>query len=91
VFDSDVDSLLEVAVSDWLVEDDADGGFGYVVDDSGLAMVEFVWHALLDGSVTHHIDDVSDFVLVEVGGYSDSSSLLEASREGVSCTGTETS
>jgi len=59
VFDAHVDSLLEISVSHWTVEDDTDGGLGDVVDDSGLAVVDFVWHALLHGSVGYDVDDIS--------------------------------
>lgn len=109
VFDADVNALLHVSVSDLLVEDDADGGFGDVVDNAGLSVVDFVWHTLLDCTVADYVHDIADpggslvfivlpfaidaeFVLVlsEVDGCGDRTSLLEAAREGISGTRTET-
>ena len=46
MFYPDVDSLLHEAVADPFVEDDADGGFGDVVDDASFAVVNLVGHAV---------------------------------------------
>ncbi len=42
MFGADVDTLLDVAVTDLLVKDDTDCRFRDVVDDTGLAVVDFV-------------------------------------------------
>lgn len=44
VFDSDVDALLNIPISHSPVKDNADGRFRHVVDNTGLAMVDLVWH-----------------------------------------------
>lgn len=50
VFDADVDTLLDVAVVDDLIEEDTDGGLGHVVDDTGLTVEDLVGH-----TIVHHL------------------------------------
>jgi hypothetical protein len=45
VFDADVNTLLDIAIADLLVEDDTDSGFSNVVNDTSLAVVDLVGHA----------------------------------------------
>ena len=62
MLDSHVDALLNVAVSDSLVDDDTDSRFCHVVDHAGLAVVDFVGHAFLHSTVCFDVDDVSDSI-----------------------------
>ncbi len=60
MLDADIDSFFDVSITDSFVNYDADGGFGDIVDNTGFAMVDFVGHAFLDGSIRFDVDDVSD-------------------------------
>jgi len=84
VLNADVDTLLQVAVADTLVDDDTEGGLGDVVDNTGLSVVDFVWHTLLDGSVCLDIDNITDAVLCQVNRHGNHALLAEVTREGIS-------
>lgn len=60
MFDSDIDSFLDEAVAYAFVDDHPDGGFGYVVDHSRFAVVDFHWHTLLHRSVCFDVYNVAD-------------------------------
>jgi hypothetical protein len=60
VFDADVDALFNVAIANFLVDYDAHGGAGHVVDDASLAVIDLVGHAFLYGAVGLNIDNITD-------------------------------
>lgn len=46
MLNADIDSLLDIPVADSLVDYDAHGGFGDIVDDAGFSVIDFVRHAM---------------------------------------------
>lgn len=60
MLNSDVHSLLEISIANLLVDDDTNCGFGDIVNDAGLAVVDLERHTLLDGTVHFDVDDVTD-------------------------------
>ena len=86
MFNSQVQSLLNVSVADHFVDDDTDRGLGDVVDDTGLTLVELVWHTLLDGTVSLDVDNVTDLVDLQVGRQSNGTVLSKVTLEHVTST-----
>jgi len=84
MFDSDVYSFGDDSVPDLLVDYDSDGPGVDVEDSSSAAVIVFVWHTLVDGSVYYNVDDVADFVGGQSFGDMDGSVLLESFFEFVS-------
>lgn len=66
VLDAQVDALFNVSRAHHLVDNDADGRLGDVVDDAGLAVVVLVRHALVHGTVCFDVDNVARLVGHEV-------------------------
>ena len=76
-----IHSLLDVSVSDLLVENHPDRGFRDVVDDARLAVVDFVGHAFLLRAIVLNVDYVSDAVGFHVGGEGDHALFAEGAGE----------
>ena len=74
-------SLGDDSVSDLLVDDDSERSWIHVEDCTSSAVVEFVWHTLVNSTIDDDIDNISDLVGGEVLGHSNgavtSESLLE--------------
>lgn len=90
VLDTNIDALFEVAVADGLVNGDTYGRFGDIVDDAGFAVVEFVGHALLYGTVDYDVHNIADAVLPEIHGHRDCAMLLETAAKGIASAGAKT-
>ena len=86
MLNADVHALLNVTRTHLLVDDDTEGALGDVEDDTGLAVVELVGHALLDGTVGLDVDVVADLVDLHVGAGADHAVLAEFAGKGVTST-----
>ncbi len=84
MFYSDVDSLGDYSLSDLLVDLNSNGSGIDVEDSTCAAMVVFVGHALMDGTIYYNVHDVTNFVGCEGLGNVDGSVLFEAFFEFVS-------
>ena len=84
MFYSDVESLGDDSVSDLLVDDDTQSSGVDVEDCSGSAVVIFVWHALVNGTIANDINNITDLVSGEVFSHSDGSVASESFLELVS-------
>ena len=86
VLDSQVDLLLDVSVTNNLVDDDTDSRLGDVENDTGLTLVVLVRHTLLDRTVGLDVDNVSNFVDLQVRRQWNCPVLLEVTLEHVTST-----
>jgi hypothetical protein len=62
MFNTYMQSLFNISVSNNLLHQHTDCTFRDVEHDTCLSMVVFVWQSLLLSRVTHNINDVSNFV-----------------------------
>jgi len=67
VLNTDVDALLLNAVADLLVDNDADSVRGHVPDHASPAVVQVVWHALVDGTIRLDVDVLTNSEGAQVG------------------------
>ena len=88
MLDTDVDSLLDDAVSHLLVHLHTHRGLGDVEHNSSASVVSLEGHTLVDGSVGLNVNVVTILVAAHVGGERNHSVLAEVSLEHVTSTGT---
>lgn len=81
MLDSDMDFLLKFSLLDLLLDDNTNGSWVNIEDLSSSTVIEFMRHALVDGSINNNVNIVSLLVFFEIIADSDSSvsseSLLE--------------
>ncbi len=81
MFNSDVKSLGDDSVSNLFVDDDTEGSGVDVEDCAGSAVIVFVRHGLVNGTVDDDVNNISDLVSGEIFGHTNgtvaSESLLE--------------
>lgn len=86
VLDSQVNLLLNVSVTNNLVDDDTDGSLGNVENDTGLTVVVLVWHTLLDRTVGLDVHNVTNLVSLQVSRQRNGSVLSKVTLEHVTST-----
>ena len=59
MLDSDVNSLGDDSASVLLVDHNSDGVLGHIENAASLTMVELVRHALVDGTISNHVNEVT--------------------------------
>jgi hypothetical protein len=83
VLDTKVDTLLNVSVSNNLLNNNTNRRFGDVVDNTSLTVVELVGHTLLNSTIGLYVNDISDLVCLQVDRHGDDTMLLKVTREGI--------
>ena len=79
-------ALFNVARTNTLVDNDTERRFGHIEDNSRFAMVELVWHSLVDGTINLDVDIVAHLVRDHVCREMDDSSVLaKAAGKHVAC------
>lgn len=86
VLNPHVHSLLDASATNNLVDHDTDGGFSNVEDDTGLTLVDLVRHTLLDRTVGLDVDNVTNFVDLQIGRQWNSTMSSEVTLEHVTST-----
>lgn len=86
VLDSQVNLLLNVSVTNNLVDDDTDGSLGNVENDTSLTVVVLVWHTLLDRTVGLDVHNVTNLVSLQVSRQRNGSVLSKVTLEHVTST-----
>jgi len=67
VLDSKIDSLLDVPVLDFLVDDHANRTLGDIIDNASLSMIHLVRHTFLHSTVGLDINNISNLILTQIG------------------------
>ena len=86
----DVDPLWSDVVVNPSVDEETDGTWADVPDNTGAAVVESVWHTLVDGTIDMNVNDVTNAVGTELKRWSWHSVLLVLPSEEIASAPAET-
>lgn len=81
MLDSDVKPLGDYSIPDLLVDDDADSSRVDIENGAGAAVVVFIGHALVDGTIDDDVNVITNFVGGKGSSNVNGSGLLESLSE----------
>jgi len=67
VLNAQVNALGDDAIANTLVNNNTNSMWSHIVDNTSFAMVELVWHALVNGRICRNINNVTNFVNLQIG------------------------
>merc|ERR1712180_423178 len=81
MFNSEVDSLWDDSISKLLIDNNSNSSSGYIEDSSSFAVIVFVRHSFVNGSISLDINNITNLVGLQIGRQMFDPSFSELLRE----------